>query len=85
MTERLFTPVSIGKHALRHRVAMAPLTRSRAGQPGNVPTPMNVEYYRQRASAALIVTEATQISQQGQAMRGRPASTAKPRLQAGAR
>lgn len=45
---------------------MAPLTRSRAGQPGNVPTTMNVEYYRQRASAGLIITEATQISQQGQ-------------------
>ena len=66
MTERLFTPVTVGKYTLTHRIAMAPLTRSRAGQPGNVPTPMNVEYYRQRASAALIVTEATQISQQGQ-------------------
>ncbi|WP_321960582.1 alkene reductase [Paraburkholderia sp. J7] len=62
----LFTPIKIGKHVLEHRIAMAPLTRSRAGQPGNVPTAMNVEYYRQRASAALIVTEATQISQQGQ-------------------
>ncbi|CAN7676092.1 N-ethylmaleimide reductase [compost metagenome] len=66
MTKHLMTPVRIGNHTLSHRVAMAPLTRSRAGQPGNVPTAMNVEYYRQRASAALIVTEATQISQQGQ-------------------
>lgn len=63
---KLFTPIQVGSLTLRHRVAMAPLTRSRAGQPGNVPTAMNVEYYRQRASAALIVTEATQISQQGQ-------------------
>jgi N-ethylmaleimide reductase len=63
---KLFTPIKLGNRTLNHRVAMAPLTRSRAGQPGNVPTPMNVEYYRQRASAALIVTEATQISQQGQ-------------------
>jgi len=63
---KLFTPIKLGNLTLNHRVAMAPLTRSRAGQPGNVPTPMNVEYYRQRASAALIVTEATQISQQGQ-------------------
>ena len=62
----LFDPIKIGNHTLKHRVAMAPLTRSRAGQPGNVPTAMNVEYYRQRASAALIVTEASQISQQGQ-------------------
>ncbi|SEI61266.1 alkene reductase [Pseudomonas sp. NFR16] len=63
---KLFTPITLGHLTLNHRVAMAPLTRSRAGQPGNVPTPMNVEYYRQRASAALIVTEATQISPQGQ-------------------
>jgi len=56
----------VGQISLDHRVAMAPLTRSRAGQPGNVPTQLNVEYYRQRASAALIISEATQISQQGQ-------------------
>lgn len=61
----LFTPIKVGPLDLPHRVAMAPLTRSRAGK-GNVPTAMTVEYYRQRASAALIVTEATQISQQGQ-------------------
>ncbi|WP_321956780.1 alkene reductase [Paraburkholderia bannensis] len=66
MSDALFQPVRLGRHSLAHRVAMAPLTRSRAGQPGNVPTPMNVEYYRQRAGAALIVTEATQVSQQGQ-------------------
>ncbi|GAB7540910.1 alkene reductase [Cupriavidus sp. CuC1] len=66
MTSQLFAPIKIGQLHLNHRVGMAPLTRSRAGQPGNVPTAMNVEYYRQRASAALIITEATQISQQGQ-------------------
>ncbi len=66
MTQHLFSSITVGPLHLKHRVAMAPLTRSRAGQPGNVPTPMNVEYYRQRASAALIVSEATQISQQGQ-------------------
>lgn len=63
---KLFDPITIGTHTLKHRIAMAPLTRSRAGQPGNVPTQLNVEYYRQRASAALIITEASQISQQGQ-------------------
>lgn len=62
----LFSTIKLGQLTLDHRVAMAPLTRSRAGQPGNVPTPMNVEYYRQRAGAALIISEATQISQQGQ-------------------
>lgn len=66
MTKHLFNPIKVGRLSLDHRVAMAPLTRSRAGQPGNVPTDLNVEYYRQRASAALIVSEATQISQQGQ-------------------
>ncbi len=45
---------------------MAPLTRSRARQPGNVPTSLNACYYAQRASAALIISEATQVSQQGQ-------------------
>ncbi|MFY3985927.1 alkene reductase [Achromobacter xylosoxidans] len=66
MSKNLFQPISLGSHSLRHRIAMAPLTRSRAGQPGDVPTAMNVEYYRQRASAALLITEATQISRQGQ-------------------
>ena len=47
-------------------MVMAPLTRSRARQPGNVPSPLNACYYAQRASAALIVSEATQVSQQGQ-------------------
>lgn len=66
MTEHLFQPIRLGPYTLPHRVAMAPLTRSRAGQPGDIPTAMNAEYYRQRASAALIITEATQISRQGQ-------------------
>ncbi|MDR6958022.1 N-ethylmaleimide reductase [Pseudomonas brassicacearum] len=66
MTQHLFQPITLGPYTLPHRVAMAPLTRSRAGQPGDVPTAMNAEYYRQRASAALIITEATQISRQGQ-------------------
>lgn len=66
MPQHLFQPIALGPYTLPHRVAMAPLTRSRAGQPGDVPTAMNAEYYRQRASAALIITEATQISRQGQ-------------------
>ncbi|MBI6911328.1 alkene reductase [Pseudomonas palleroniana] len=66
MTQHLFQPIAVGPYTLAHRVAMAPLTRSRAGQPGDLPTALNAEYYRQRASAALIITEATQISRQGQ-------------------
>jgi N-ethylmaleimide reductase len=65
-TETLFQPVQLGRYKLPHRILMAPLTRSRARQPGNVPSAMNALYYAQRSSAALIVSEATQVSQQGQ-------------------
>ena len=60
----LFQPVSMGPLRLSNRIVMAPLTRSRAGQ-GDVPSELQATYYSQRASAGLIVTEATQISQQG--------------------
>ena len=63
---RLFEPVKVGRYHLPHRIVMAPLTRSRARQPGNVPTALNACYYAQRASAALIISEATQVSMQGQ-------------------
>ena len=61
----LFTPADLGPLRLRSRVVMAPLTRSRAG-PGNVPTQLNALYYAQRASAGLIISEATQIAPEGQ-------------------
>ena len=57
----LFQPTRIGALELANRVVMAPLTRSRAGA-GLVPSPMAAEYYGQRASAGLIITEATQVS-----------------------
>lgn len=60
----LFSPTTIGAFSVANRVTMAPLTRSRAGMDG-VHTPLAVDYYRQRASAGLIVTEATNISRQG--------------------
>lgn len=60
----LTTPVRLGPYELSNRIVMAPLTRNRAGA-GNVPQAMNVEYYSQRASAGLIITEASQISPQG--------------------
>src|SRR5579875_3362580 len=60
----LFTPVKMGEITLANRIVMAPLTRSRAGK-GDVQGPMNAEYYAQRATAGLIVCEATNISQQG--------------------
>ena len=60
----LFTPLEIGSLTLRNRVVMAPLTRMRAGD-DNIPTQMNADYYAQRASAGLIISEATQVSAQG--------------------
>ena len=60
----VFSPVRIGDLELRNRVVMAPMTRDRAG-PHDEPTDLMVEYYRQRASAGLIVTEGTQPSPHG--------------------
>ncbi|MCZ0736157.1 alkene reductase [Phreatobacter sp. AB_2022a] len=62
----LFTPFRIGDLTLPNRLAMAPLTRNRATPGTDAPNPLNVEYYTQRASAGLIISEATQISRQGQ-------------------
>jgi N-ethylmaleimide reductase len=62
----LFTPFRIGDIALRNRIVMAPLTRNRATRGNDAPNALNVEYYRQRAGAGLIITEGTQVSQQGQ-------------------
>lgn len=62
----IFDTLQLGDIRLNNRVIMAPLTRMRSKQPGNIPTALNAEYYAQRASAGLIISEATQISQQGQ-------------------
>lgn len=62
----LFEPLQLGDLTLQNRIIMAPLTRMRAKQPGNIPHALNAEYYAQRATAGLIISEATQISQQGQ-------------------
>ena len=61
---RLFSPLTLGAIELRNRIVMAPLTRNRAA-PGNVPSDLAVEYYRQRASAGMILTEATPICAEG--------------------
>ena len=62
----LFSPFRLGETELKNRIVMAPLTRNRATHGTDAPNDLNAEYYRQRASAGLIITEATQISQQGQ-------------------
>lgn len=65
MTNHLFTPIKVGDLTLPNRVIMAPLTRSRAIGGGRVPNELMVEYYVQRASAGLILTEATAVTPQG--------------------
>jgi N-ethylmaleimide reductase len=65
MSEKeLFDEVTIGNLKLSNRIVMAPMTRNRAAE-GNVPQALNAEYYRQRASAGLIITEASQVSPEG--------------------
>ncbi len=64
MSDSLFTPVTLGDMSLSNRIVMAPMTRDRAGE-GDVPTDLMVEYYAQRASAGLIVTEGVQPSPVG--------------------
>ena len=60
----LFSPFKMGAFALRNRIVMAPLTRSRMGDDG-VPGELHATYYAQRAGAGLIISEATNISSQG--------------------
>lgn len=64
MHDILFTPTQLGSLELPNRIVMAPMTRDRAG-PGDIPTSLMVEYYRQRASAGLIITEGVQPSAAG--------------------
>jgi N-ethylmaleimide reductase len=60
---KLFSPIQIGPYTLEHRVVMAPLTRLRSDQPGDVPGDLMLEYYSQRASqGGLTISEATTIS-----------------------
>jgi N-ethylmaleimide reductase len=70
---KLFSPISIGGLALTHRVVMAPLTRSRADLPDDVPNDLMVDYYTQRASkGGLIIGEATTISTSARGWLGAP-------------
>ncbi|MGH6715663.1 MAG: alkene reductase [Bradyrhizobium sp.] len=69
---KLFEPFKLGPMTLPNRLVMAPLTRNRAIPPGMVPSPLAVEYYGQRASAGLLITEASQVSQQGQGYQDTP-------------
>ncbi|NGX97408.1 MAG: alkene reductase [Candidatus Afipia apatlaquensis] len=68
---KLFDPYKLGAVTLSNRAVMAPLTRNRAVA-GFVPNPLAIEYYGQRASAGLLITEASQVSQQGQGYQDTP-------------
>ena len=65
MHDSLFQPIQLGAIQAKNRILMAPLTRGRSSQPGSVPNDMMVTYYRQRAGAGLIISEATGISVEG--------------------
>ena len=75
----LFSPILLGDLALANRIIMAPLTRNRAGE-GNVPQDINVEYYRQRAGAGLVISEGSQISTQGLGYPGTPGIHSKAQI-----
>jgi N-ethylmaleimide reductase len=71
--QKLFSPTQIGPITLSHRVVMAPLTRSRSLQPGDIPSDLMREYYTQRASdGGFIISEATSISITGRGWLGAP-------------
>src|SRR5580698_2793895 len=72
-TSQLFSPVELGSTRLKHRVVMAPLTRSRSVQPDGVPGDLMLEYYTQRASdGGLIISEAAQLSLASRGWHGAP-------------
>jgi len=63
--DKLFSSYKLNGTEIKNRFLMAPMTRSRASQPGDIPNDLMAEYYAQRAAAGLIITEATQVSLQG--------------------
>ncbi len=64
MAKNLFSSIKLGPYSLPNRIAMAPMTRNRAGA-GHVPTELMATYYRQRVSGGLLITEATQVTPRG--------------------
>ncbi len=62
---KLFSPIDVGGITLKNRLAMAPMTRNRAHNEASAPTELHQKYYSQRASAGLIISEGSQVSEQG--------------------
>src|SRR6202012_651615 len=79
MSTKLFASFKLGSLSLPNRLVMAPLTRNRAVA-GLVPNPLAVEYYGQRATAGLLITEASQVSQQGQGYQDTPGIYSKEQI-----
>src|SRR5882757_2182497 len=78
---KLLEPFKLGALTLPNRLVMAPLTRNRA-EPGSfVPSPLAADYYGQRASAGLLVTEASQVSHQGQGYQDTPGIYSKAQVE----
>ena len=77
----LLTSVTLGAVSLENRILMAPLTRMRADNEG-VPSPLAIEYYAQRSSAGLIISEATQISELGKGYPATPGIYSDPQVDA---
>jgi N-ethylmaleimide reductase len=78
-TSKLFEPTKLGPITLANRVVMAPLTRNRAVE-GLTAGPLTAAYYAQRASAGLLITEASQVSQQGQGYQDTPGIYSKEQI-----
>ena len=64
--DALLQPTTLGRHTLKNRIVLPPLTRQRAAQPGDVPTALMAQYYAQRSGAGFMVTEGAQIEPRGQ-------------------
>jgi N-ethylmaleimide reductase len=70
--QKLFEEYNLSGNTLKNRFLMAPMTRSRSSQPGDIPNALMAEYYAQRSTAGIIITEATQISLQGKGYANTP-------------
>ncbi|KUJ61214.1 alkene reductase [Flavobacteriaceae bacterium CRH] len=79
--QKLFEQYNLSGNQLENRFLMAPMTRSRASQPGDIPNALMAEYYAQRSTAGIIITEATQISLQGKGYANTPGIYSKQQIE----